>query len=87
MSEFTAKDVQNSSSLWSRNDGCQKALDESAGDFDAALQSCARIAKADSRSDRESAEGAIAVAQSETAVLVELKSETDLRRRPATSFH
>ena len=80
MSEFTAKDVQKPVKPLDRNVDAKRALDESAGDFDAALQSLREkgIAKADSRSDRESAEGAIAVAQSEAAVaIVELKSETD----------
>ena len=42
------------------------------------------IAKADSRSDRESADGAIAIAQGENAVaIVELKSETDFSAKAA----
>ena len=81
MSEFTAKDVQKlRQASGAGMMDAKRALDESAGDFDAALQSLREkgIAKADSRSDWESAEGAIAVAQSETAVaIVELKSETD----------
>ena len=81
MPEFTAKDVQKlRQASGAGMMDAKRALDESAGDFDAALQSLREkgIAKADSRSDRESAEGAIAVAQSETAVaIVELKSETD----------
>ena len=81
MPEFTAKDVQKlRQASGAGMMDAKRALDESAGDFDVALQSLREkgIAKADSRSDRESAEGAIAVAQSETAVaIVELKSETD----------
>ena len=58
----------------------KKALDETSGDFDAALQALREkgLAKADSRSDRESSNGAIAIARNDNAVaLVELKSETD----------
>tara|TARA_B100000214_G_scaffold274989_1_gene205087 strand:+ start:895 stop:1689 length:795 start_codon:yes stop_codon:yes gene_type:complete len=81
MPEFTAKDVQKlRQASGAGMMDAKRALDESAGDFDAALQALREkgIAKADSRSDRESAEGAIAVAQSEAAVaIVELKSETD----------
>ena len=81
MPEFTAKDVQKlRQASGAGMMDAKRALDEAAGDFDAALQSLREkgIAKADSRSDRESAEGAIAVAQNEAAVaIVELKSETD----------
>ena len=58
----------------------KKALDETSGDFDAALQALREkgLAKAESRSDRESSNGAIAIARNDNAVaLVELKSETD----------
>ena len=81
MAEFTAKDVQKlRQASGAGMMDAKKALDETSGDFDAALQALREkgLAKADSRSDRESSNGAIAIAQSENAVaLVELKSETD----------
>ncbi len=58
----------------------KKALDAAGGDHDAALQALREkgLAKADSRSDRESSDGAIALAQDGNKVaLVELQSETD----------
>ena len=81
MAEFTAKDVQKlRQASGAGMMDAKKALDEATGDFDAALQALREkgLAKADSRSDRESSNGAIAIAQNENAVaLVELKSETD----------
>ena len=81
MAEFTAKDVQKlrqASGAGMRD--AKKALEEASGDFDAALQALREkgLAKADSRSDRESSDGAIAVSRGESsAAIVELKSETD----------
>ncbi|MEE2683306.1 MAG: translation elongation factor Ts [Actinomycetota bacterium] len=81
MAEFTAKDVQKlRQASGAGMMDAKKALDESAGDYDAALQALREkgLAKADSRSDRESSDGAIAIARNDNAVaLVELKSETD----------
>ena len=81
MAEFTAKDVQKlRQASGAGMMDAKKALDETSGDFDAALQALREkgLAKADSRSDRESSNGAIAIAQNDNAVaLVELKSETD----------
>lgn len=81
MADFTAKDVQalRQASGAGMMDA-KKALDASGGDFDAALQALREkgLAKADSRSDRESSDGAIAIAQDGNKVaLVELRSETD----------
>ena len=87
MAEFTAKDVQKlRQASGAGMMDAKRALDESAGDFEAALQSLREkgIAKADSRSDRESSDGAIAIAQDDSAVaLVELKSETDFSAKAA----
>jgi len=81
MAEFTAKDVQKlRQASGAGMMDAKKALDETSGDFDAALQALREkgLAKADSRSDRESSNGAIAIARNDDAVaLVELKSETD----------
>jgi len=81
MPEFTAKDVQKlRQASGAGMMDAKKALDETSGDFDAALQALREkgLAKADSRSDRESSNGAIAIARNDNAVaLVELKSETD----------
>ncbi|MEG3585852.1 MAG: translation elongation factor Ts [Actinomycetota bacterium] len=81
MAEFTAKDVQKlRQASGAGMMDAKNALDESSGDFDAALQALREkgLAKADSRSDRESSNGAIAIARNDDAVaLVELKSETD----------
>ena len=81
MAEFTAKDVQKlRQASGAGMMDAKKALDETSGDFDAALQALREkgLAKADSRSDRESSNGAIAIARNDNAVaLVELKSETD----------
>ena len=58
----------------------KKALEETGGDFDAAGQLLREkgLAKSVDRSDRENAQGAVAVAKSEgAAALAELKCETD----------
>ncbi len=87
MAEFTAKDVQalRQASGAGMMDA-KKALDASSGDFDAALQALREkgLAKADSRSDRESSDGAVAIARDGNKVaLVELKSETDFSAKAA----
>lgn len=59
---------------------CKKALVESDGDMDAAIEHLRKsgLAKADKKSDRVAAEGAIVMAQSDNrAVLVEINCETD----------
>ena len=58
----------------------KKALVQADGDFDGAVQVLREkgLAKAASRSDRDSSEGLIVVAQNDSgAALVHLKSETD----------
>jgi len=58
----------------------KKALEETSGDFDAAAQLLRErgLAKSIDRSDRENAQGAVAVARAESAAaVVELKCETD----------
>ena len=87
MAEFTAKDVQalRQASGAGMMDA-KKALDAASGDFDAALQALREkgLAKADSRSDRDSADGAVAIAREGNRVaLVELKSETDFSAKAA----
>jgi len=89
VADFTAKDVQalRQASGAGMMDA-KKALDASGGDFDAALQALREkgLAKADSRSDRESSDGAIALARNGNRVaLVELRSETDFSAK-ATDF-
>lgn len=59
---------------------CKKALTETNGDMDAAVDKLRAELKGkmDERSDREAAEGAVAAAQSDSgAALIELISETD----------
>jgi elongation factor Ts len=59
---------------------CKKALIESDGDFDKAVEALRKkgLAKAAERSDRENREGAVAAAVgTNSAALVQLKSETD----------
>lgn len=87
MAQFTAKDVQalRQASGAGMMDA-KKALDAADGDFDAALQALREkgLAKADSRSDRESSDGAIAIArEGNKAALVELKAETDFSAKAA----
>lgn len=81
MAEFSAKDVQAlRQASGSGMMDAKRALEGSGGDFDAALQSLREkgLSKADSRSDRESSDGAVAIAKGTNAVaLVELKAETD----------
>ncbi len=89
MADFTAKDVQRlRQASGAGMMDAKKALEAAAGDFDAALQALREkgLAKADSRSDRESSDGAVAIARDGArAALVELKSETDFSAK-ATDF-
>ncbi len=81
MASFTAKDVQAlRQSTGAGMMDAKKALTESDGDFEAAVQLLREkgLAKAATRADRENAEGLVAVATSDAgASLVQLKSETD----------
>lgn len=78
---FSAKDVQElRKATGAGMMDAKKALVETDGDFEAAGQLLREkgLAKAMTRSDRDNAEGLIAVAQNDTgAALVYLKSETD----------
>ena len=61
---------------------CKKALTETGGDMDAAIEHLRKtgLAKADKKAGRTAAEGVVIMAQSDdgkTAVLVEVNSETD----------
>ncbi|WP_376695871.1 translation elongation factor Ts [Wenzhouxiangella sp. EGI_FJ10305] len=59
---------------------CKKALVEADGDMDAAIEQLRKsgLAKADKKSDRVAAEGAVIMAESgDRAVLVEINCETD----------
>jgi elongation factor Ts len=61
---------------------CKKALVESNGDIDAAIETMRKsgLAKADKKSDRVTAEGVIAIetsADNKRAVMIEINSETD----------
>jgi len=59
---------------------CKKALVETGGDMDAAIEQLRKsgLAKADKKSDRVAAEGAVIMAESgHEAVLVEINCETD----------
>lgn len=89
MAEFTAKDVQRlRQTSGAGMMDAKKALEAAAGDFEAALQALREkgLAKADSRSDRESSDGAIAIARDgNRAALVELRAETDFSAK-ATDF-
>jgi elongation factor Ts len=87
MADFTAKDVQalRQASGAGMMDA-KKALEAAGGDHDAALQALREkgLAKADSRSDRDSSDGAIALAQDGNRIaLVELQSETDFSSKAA----
>lgn len=78
---FTAKDVQalRQASGAGMMDA-KRALEETDGDFDAAAKLLREkgLAKSVDRADRENAQGAVAVGQSDgAAALVELKCETD----------
>ncbi|MDE3205103.1 MAG: translation elongation factor Ts [Acidobacteriota bacterium] len=81
MADFTAKDVKAlRDSTGAGMMDAKKALTETDGDFDAAIQWLRErgLGKAAERADRESADGAVAVARvGDAASLVELKSETD----------
>jgi elongation factor Ts len=83
MAEFTAKDVQRlRQATGAGMMDAKKALQENDGDFDAAGRWLRErgLGKAAERTDRENAEGAVAVATStdgSAAALVQLKSETD----------
>jgi elongation factor Ts len=81
MAEFTAKDVQAlRQATGAGMMDAKKALVENDGDFDTAAKWLREkgLAKSAARTDRENAEGAVAVATAGTvATLVELKCETD----------
>jgi len=83
MAEFTAKDVQRlRQATGAGMMDAKKALQENDGDFEAAARWLRErgLGKAAERTDRENAEGAVAVATSKdgtAAALVQLKSETD----------
>ncbi len=81
MADFSAKDVQElRKSTGAGMMDAKRALVESEGDFDGAVQILREkgLAKAATRSDRENAEGVVAIAQDDSgAALVQLKSETD----------
>jgi elongation factor Ts len=78
---FTAKDVQAlRQATGAGMMDAKKALEETEGDFDAAAKALREkgLAKSVDRSDRENAQGAVAVGSAEgAAVIVELKCETD----------
>ena len=83
MAEFTAKDVQRlRQATGAGMMDAKRALQDNDGDFDAAARWLRErgLGKAAERSDRENAEGAVAVAatpEGTAAALVQLKSETD----------
>jgi elongation factor Ts len=81
MAEFSAKDVQAlRQATGAGMMDAKKALVENDGDFDAAGKWLREkgLAKSASRTDRENAEGAVAIAvEGNVAALVELKCETD----------
>ncbi|MDA8046777.1 MAG: translation elongation factor Ts [Actinomycetota bacterium] len=81
MADFTAKDVKAlRDATGAGMMDAKKALTETDGDYDAAIQWLRErgLGKAAERADRESADGAVAVARAgDAAALVELKSETD----------
>lgn len=81
MAEFSAQDVKAlREATGAGMMDCKRALTETGGDFDAAVQWLRErgLGKAAERTDRVSADGAIAVARTgDAAALVELKSETD----------
>ncbi len=81
MANFTAKDVQKlRQATGAGMMDAKKALDEADGDFDAAAKKLREkgLAKAAGRTDRENAEGVVAVADADAgAAIVQLKSETD----------
>jgi elongation factor Ts len=81
MASFTAKDVQAlRQATGAGMMDAKKALEETDGDAEAAADLLREkgLVKAAGRSDRENAEGAVAIAQDgSTAALVQLKCETD----------
>jgi elongation factor Ts len=81
MAEFTAKDVQEVRQATGAGMlDCKKALEETHGDKEAAKQLLRErgLAASAKRSDRENAQGAVALAiTSDAAAMVELKCETD----------
>jgi len=81
MAEFTAKDVQRlRQATGAGMMDAKRALQENNGDFDAAGKWLRErgLGKAAERTDRENAEGAVAVAAAgNAAAIVQLKSETD----------
>lgn len=81
MADFTAKDVQKlRQATGAGMMDAKKALVEAEGDFDAAAKVLREkgLAKAGARMDRENSEGAVAIAETDSAAaLVQLKSETD----------
>jgi len=81
MAEFTAKDVQRLRQMTQAGMmDCKKALEDTNGDFEAAAKLLREkgLGSAAKRSDRESSQGAVAIARAGDAVaLVELKCETD----------
>jgi elongation factor Ts len=81
MPEFTAKDVQSlRQATGAGMMDAKRALQDNDGDFDAAVKWLREkgLGKAAERSDRENAQGAIAVTQmGQVAAVVELRCETD----------
>ena len=81
MAEITAQEVKRlRDATGAGMMDCKKALIESDGDFDLAVEALRKkgLAKAAERADRENREGAVALATgSDRAALVQLKSETD----------
>jgi elongation factor Ts len=81
MAEITAQEVKRlRDATGAGMMDCKKALIESDGDFDKAVEALRKkgLAKAAERADRENREGAVAAAVSgNKAALVQLKSETD----------
>ena len=81
MAEFTAQDVKRLRDMTGAGMmDAKRALQESAGDFEAAKKWLREkgLAKSAERSDREAVQGAIALARIDNAAaLVQLKSETD----------
>ena len=81
MASFTAKDVQTLRQMTGAGIlDCRNALEETGGDIEEAAKLLREkgLAGAAKRSDREAAEGAVAVARSgDAAAVVELRCETD----------
>lgn len=87
MANYTAKDVQKlRQASGAGMMDAKKALEETDGDFDAALQLLREkgLAKAAGRAERDSTDGAIALAVDGTrAALVQLTAETDFSAKSA----